>query len=220
MKHFIRFAIAALSLLAFAGCRGWTGAERSLIHKADSLMYVTTLPQDSAILRTPSRDIGMKELRSEELKSLLAKMLYTVKDPSQDGVGIAAPQVGINRRIVWVQRFDKAGEPFEPYVNIHLDSLLGDVSVGPEGCLSVPPMRGLVPRHSSVVVSYTDICTGDLCREKVEGYTAIIFQHECDHLDGRLYIDRADSIFVDRIWASERMRTQVSAASAEGFKNK
>lgn len=198
--------IALLLILVSSFGRSWTAPERTLIRNADSLMRVTTLPGDSAVLRTPSRDIGMKELRSKELRSLLDKMLYTVKDPSQDGVGIAAPQVGINRRIVWVQRMDKPGEPFEPYVNIHLDSLLGKVTVGPEGCLSVPPMRGLVPRYEGVIVSYTDLATGKRCQEKVEGYTAIIFQHECDHLDGTLYIDRADSVFVDRAWEQERKK--------------
>lgn len=167
-------------------------------------MYVTVLPQDSVILRARSRDLGDKELKSKELKMLADKMLATVTHPSQDGVGIAAPQVGINRRVVWVQRFDKPGEPFECYVNVGLDSLYGKITHGPEGCLSVPPMRGYVPRYSGVVVHYTDPASGHLVREQVEGYTAIIFQHECDHLEGTLYIDRADTVFVSEDWARER----------------
>ena len=196
--------IAALLLLVIGGGRGWSGREKAIIRQADSLMYVTTLPEDSVVLRTKSRDIGLKELRSKELKTLMAKMLRTVKDPSQDGVGIAAPQVGINRRVIWVQRLDKEGEPFECYLNARLDSLFGTVSVGPEGCLSVPPMRGLVPRYSGVVVSYVNPESGKRVRERVEGYTAIIFQHECDHLEGTLYIDRADSVFTDTAWEQER----------------
>ncbi|MBR4734951.1 MAG: peptide deformylase [Bacteroidales bacterium] len=179
------------------GCRpAWTAKERQIIRTSDSLMYVTTLPQDSAILRTPSVDLGKKELESEELATLLAKMLHTVTDPSEDGVGIAAPQVGINRRIVMVQRFDKPGEPFEGYVNIRVDSLAGELVLGREGCLSVPGMRGLVKRHSRIGISYTDLTTYERVSEEVEGFTAVIFQHECDHLDGILYIDKADSLFV------------------------
>ena len=175
-----------------------------MIGMSDSLMYVTVMPQDKAILRKPSKDVPQSALDSPELKTLLAKMLKTVQDPSQDGVGIAAPQVGINRRIVLVQRFDKADEPFECYVNVRVDSLYGDLKSGPEGCLSVPPFRGIVPRYTKADISYASLPDGRRLHETVEGYTAIIFQHECDHLDGILYTDRADSVFVSLSWAKER----------------
>ncbi|MBQ9410438.1 MAG: peptide deformylase [Bacteroidales bacterium] len=191
------YPILFLALSLCIGCRpAWTARERQIISTSDSLMYVTTIQADSAILRTPSVDLGSKELSSPELHTLIAKMLHTVTDPSQDGVGIAAPQVGINRRVILVQRFDKPGEPFEGYVNIRVDSLAGDIVTGPEGCLSVPGMRGLVKRHSIIGISYTDISSKEHKTEEVEGFTAVIFQHECDHLDGILYIDKADSLFV------------------------
>lgn len=196
-----------LLLVVTVGCgqRAFTPAERALIMESDSLMYVTTMDvaADSVILRTPSVDLTAKELESEELKVLLDKMLYTVQHPTQDGVGIAAPQVGIDKRVIWVQRFDKPGEPFECYLNAHLDSLGGIVSSGPEGCLSVPPMRGLVPRHSRVVVRYVVPESLEERTEVVEGFTAIIFQHECDHLDGTLYVDKADTVYYDAAWAEE-----------------
>ena len=197
-----------LALLpAFIACqnhKAFTDRERQIIELSDSLMYVTVLPEDSVILRTPSVDLGPQELQSSALRTLLDKMLYSVQHPSQDGVGIAAPQVGINRRIVCVQRLDKDGEPFEAYLNIRIDSLFGPVSVGPEGCLSVPGMRGLVPRHSGVVISYVQPQTLEPCRDTVEGYTAIIFQHECDHLDGIMYIDKADTVYTNPAWIAER----------------
>ena len=56
-------------------------------------------------------------------------------------------------------------------------------------------MRGLVPRYTSVIVSYRDPETLEPRRDTVSGYTAVIFQHECDHLDGILYIDRADTVY-------------------------
>ena len=197
--------LAIALLLSIAGCAsGWTQREKQILRSSDSLMYVTVLPSDSAILRTPSEEIGIRQLRSSELATLKAKMLRTVTDPSQDGVGIAAPQVGINRRAIWVQRFDKTGDPFEFYVDVRIDSAGGEMLHGPEGCLSVPPMRGIVPRHSIVHVSYLDEASGGRVSETVEGYTAIIFQHECDHLGGILYIDRADSVFVSETWAAER----------------
>ncbi|MBO5596212.1 MAG: peptide deformylase [Bacteroidales bacterium] len=201
MKKLIFLMLVALLMSCMP--RAFTPAERELILTSDSLMYVTQIHADSAVLRTPSVDLTTEELSSPELKVLMAKMLYTVKHPSQDGVGIAAPQVGIDKRVIWVQRFDKPGEPFECYLNAHLDSLGGIVSSGPEGCLSVPPMRGLVPRHSRVVVRYVVPESLEERTEVVEGFTAIIFQHECDHLDGTLYVDKADTVYYDAAWAEE-----------------
>ena len=193
-------------ILALVSCSGgtWTSWERKVISMSDSLMYVTVMPLDSVILRTPSVDVPLSALDSPELKTLLAKMLTTLRDPSQDGVGIAAPQVGINRRIIWVQRVDKADEPYECYVNVRVDSLYGEVRCGPEGCLSVPPYRGIVPRYTKADISYASLPDGRRLHETVEGYTAIIFQHECDHLDGILYTDRADTVFISQSWADER----------------
>ena len=197
MRKIVIFILLAEGVL---GCtsRAFTRGERTLIMESDSLMYVTSIDvkADSAILRTPSVDLSPRELASPELKVLLGKMLYTVQHPTQDGVGIAAPQVGLNKRIVCVQRFDKAGEPFECYLNAHLDSLGGEIAVGPEGCLSIPGKRGLVPRHTKVQIRYVAPGTTQERTEEVEGFTAVIFQHEIDHLDGILYTDRADSVFV------------------------
>lgn len=193
--------VAAIAATLFH--RPFSKWERRVIDSSPDVMYVTVLPQDSAILRTPSVDFTRAELRSPRLRTLMAKMLSTVTDPSQDGVGIAAPQVGINKRLVWVQRLDKEGEPFECYLNIHIDTLMGAMNPGPEGCLSVPGMRGTVRRYESVVISYVNPESLSQCTETVEGFTAVIFQHECDHLDGVLYIDRADSVYKDEKWAAE-----------------
>lgn len=203
MKIYIRIlAILALAA-ACTGRGGWTAWEQTVIDRSDSLMYVTVMPADSAILRTPCIDLGPAELASARLQTLLAKMRRTLTDPSQDGVGIAAPQVGINRRMVLVMRYDKPGEPIEAYLNIRIDSLLGEKVPGPEGCLSVPPYRGIVRRSPKVQISYLQ-ADGTPVTEQVEGYSAIIFQHECDHLDGILYTDRADTVYVNEAWAAER----------------
>ena len=200
-------AIVALAVFAgilFRNRSGWTEREREIITRSDSLMYVTVLPEDSLILRTPSLDVTPEMARGALVKSLAAKMLHTLRHPSQDGVGIAAPQVGINRRVIWVQRFDKEGEPFECFLNPRLDSLWGPLERGGEGCLSVPPLRGEPARYRNVLVSWLDPETLETRRDTVRGYTAVIFQHECDHLDGILYIDRVDSTFVSSAWQQER----------------
>lgn len=182
--------------------------ERAIIRQSDSLMYVCESGKDNVVLQTPSSDLSEKELKSVLLPDLVAKMLYTVQHPSQGGVGIAAPQVGVNKRIICVQRLDKEGEPFEVYLNIHIDRLWGEKVTGYEGCLSVPAMRGRVARYDSVAVSYLPYGVRPRERkvvsEKIGGYTARIFQHEIDHLEGILYVDRADSVFFNESWAKER----------------
>ena len=196
--------IALLVFLLWKHAHPFSNWEWTVIEKSDSLMYVCVMPEDSAILRTPSKDLTKRELASPALKTLLAKMRYTLTDPSQDGVGLAAPQVGINHRIVLVKRYDKPGQPIEPYLNIQIDTLYGTPQPGPEGCLSLPPLRGLVPRYTDIIVSYVHPETLLPQKDTVHGYTAVIFQHECDHLDGRLYIDRADTVYVSTSWEAER----------------
>ena len=178
--------------------------DKTIIVQSDSVMYVAVYPEDSVVLRTPSVDFTANELGDPLLGVLKAKMFTTLTDPSQDGVGIAGPQVGINKRIIWVKRYDKEGGPLECYLNIRVDSLYGAIGRGPEGCLSLPPKRGIVPRYETVDISYIDSETLQPCKETVNGYTAIIFQHECDHLEGILYIDKADTVFVSESWEQER----------------
>ena len=196
--------ILAAVVMALTRPKPFTKEQRMIIRQSDSVMYVTVWPEDSVILRTPCADLTKAELKSKDLQTLLAKMLATVRAPQHDGVGIAAPQVGISKRIICLQRFDKDGGPFECYLNAHIDSLFGEIGKGPEGCLSIPPMRGLVPRYTNVIVSYIQPETLEPKRDTVTGYTAVIFQHECDHLDGRLYIDRADTVYVSTSWEAER----------------
>ena len=187
------------ALLLFGCCRnqGLTHAERALIADSDSLMRVLTVADsaDAHVLRAESADFTAADLQGPEFKALVAKMKYTVQDPSQDGVGIAAPQVGLNRRLVVVCRLDLPGQPFVAYANVQIDSLWGDTVVGREGCLSVPGLRGNVPRAEFAAVSFVDPETLGVYRDTVSGYVARIFQHEVDHLEGILYTDRTGEIW-------------------------
>ncbi len=181
--------------------------ERTVITMNPGVMYVfvTDDRRDSVELRMPCKDLADEDLRSDLFGMLANKMLNTVTAPQFDGVGIAAPQVGIHRRLVAVQRLDKEGEPFEIYPNIHIKEYLGETVLGREGCLSLPGLRGIVPRREGVVITWTDPETLEPRQEEVHGFTAVIFQHEVDHLDGILYIDRADSVWTDREWLDERL---------------
>ena len=179
--------------LSAVGCKGgWTAAERALIENQPSVMRVLTVEDeaDLKVLRTPCRDISAREL-ADPLYALLAeKLVATVTSPEQDGVGIAGPQVGISRNVIAVQRFDKEGEPFEVYPNIRITAYRGEPEPGAEGCLSVPGRRGDVLRWRDIDICYTLPDTGREVTERVEGFTAVIFQHETDHLQGILYTDK------------------------------
>ena len=111
MKQINRYLFPLLILiavfLAFNRPKAFTKRERLIIRNSDSEMYVTVMPEDSAILRTPCVDFSKAELKSKDLQTLMSKMLATVRAPQHDGVGIAGPQVGIGKRIIWLQRLDK-----------------------------------------------------------------------------------------------------------------
>lgn len=206
-----RLIIPALACLAAASCQlqnnseDFLCAELELIHGADSIMRVLTIrdSSDLAILRAKSRNLSASSLLSDTYAELEHLMTATVTHPSQDGVGIAGPQVGLNRRVVAVQRFDKDGYPFEVYPNIRIVWASDSLKYGPEGCLSVPEQRADVLRSQEIIIEYADMkalrkAAADKCgidgipmkRDTVKGFTAVIFQHETDHLDGILYIDR------------------------------
>ena len=200
-RFFIIGVLPVLAALLLFGCGhnggGLTRAEKALISGSDSLMRVLTVADSSdlAVLRAESVDFSAADLASPEFEALVAKMKYTVQDPSQDGVGIAAPQVGLNRRLIVVCRLDLPGEPFEAYSNVQIDSLWGDDIVGREGCLSIPGLRGNVCRKEFASISYADIAADTVRREVVSGYVARIFQHEVDHLSGILYTDRTADLW-------------------------
>ena len=197
MKHF-HFTIPFLSVfvLTLVACSSketvWSPEEKAIIGDGDVVMRVLTIDDeaDSLFLRTPCKDLTVKEIASKEYGILAARMLITVTSPEQDGVGIAGPQVGIGRRVVAVQRFDKPGEPFEVYPNIRVTAKRGEPEPGAEGCLSVPGRRGDVLRWQDIDIAYTSPATLKDTSETVQGFTAVIFQHETDHLDGVLYIDK------------------------------
>jgi len=188
----IYFAAGMLLLSCQPKGDGWSDAEKAVIYDGGTVMRVLTIDDraDSLFLRTPSKELTQKQILSKEFRSLASRMLITVTSPEQDGVGIAGPQVGIGRRIVAVQRFDKPDEPFEVYPNIRITAKRGEPEPGPEGCLSVPGRRGEVLRWQDIDIAYSSPATGRDTSETVQGFTAVIFQHETDHLDGVLYIDK------------------------------
>lgn len=145
----------------------------------------TDNPEDSLVLNTSSLPIDP----TDELTALLAeRMFISVNDPENTGVGIAAPQVGINRKLIWVQRFDKPDRPFELFINPEIIWVSSLLQKGMEGDLSFDE-RGSVMRYYIIQVRYQNLA-GESITEILEGFTSVIFQHEYDHLFGLLLTDR------------------------------
>ena len=126
----------------------------------------------------------------DEIRSLVADMLETMY--GADGVGLAAPQVGVHKRIVVIDIYGSetdrpSGEEPLVLVNPLFERKEGELS-WEEGCLSVPGETGNVTRSAQVRVRYLDLDGNERTLE-AEGLKAVALQHECDHLDGKLFVD-------------------------------
>ncbi|MCH5599768.1 peptide deformylase [Niabella ginsengisoli] len=171
--------------------QSFTDAEKKIILGGDTNTMLRVIPltepAGAKALKAVSKDISFNDALLPILKR---RMLKSVLDSSRRGVGIAAPQVGINRNLIWVQRFDKPGQPFEFYINPKIVWRSSILCQGPEGDLSFEG-SGDVIRNFSIMISYTDI-QGTQHLEMLEDFSAIIFQHETDHLFGTLFTDRLE----------------------------
>ncbi len=141
------------------------------------------------VLREVSTEVPENELASKELKKLIRDMYDTMDN--NDGAGLAAPQIGVQKRIFVVSIDQGSDQPGirKVYINPVLKHLTDVKDSNWEGCLSIPGMRGLVERPRKIQISYFDE-KQEKREDIVEGFEAIVLQHEFDHLDGILYVDR------------------------------
>jgi peptide deformylase len=143
------------------------------------------------VLREKAKPIG--QTGTPELRQLVADMKETMA--AKNGAGLAAPQIGVSQRIVIFgveknPRYPDAEDvPFTVLVNPKITLLTREVESDWEGCLSVPGMRGVVPRYTKLRYTGTDE-EGNPIDRVAEGFHARVVQHECDHLDGILYPQR------------------------------
>ena len=148
------------------------------------------------VLRERARELSPEELASPEIQKLIDDLIETKR--ATQGAGIAANQVGELVRVAIVEveegnpRYPyKPPEPLTVIVNPTIEALADETVVINEGCLSVPDLRGSLPRHLAVRVRFLDR-EGNEREEVKRGLTAGTYQHEVDHLDGVLFVDRAD----------------------------
>ncbi len=179
---------------------GFSSEEIDLISNADSLtpmrVYKITNKEDSLLLRTKSSYIK-PDPNNKMLQNFVKRLYSTVRDSMSMGVGIAAPQVGILKNIIWVQRFDKENFPFEVYLNPRIIKYSDKKQTFREGCLSIPNRSDtLKNRAFSIKIEY-DTFEGEHKTETIEGFTSVIFQHEIDHLNGILYLDHLKKEVID-----------------------
>ncbi len=186
--------ILIIIILIFSNCTGsrFTIKERRVIRNIEPdkimpIMYVYN-QKDSIILYKISKEVK-PDTTNKKLIKLINGMYTTVNDPQNMGVGIAAPQVGVNKQIIWVQRFDKENSPFEFYLNSKIIYYSKTKSKNIEVCLSIPNFTGTVNRSDTIIIKY-DLINSKSITDTVNGFTAIIFQHEIDHLNGKLFTDR------------------------------
>lgn len=145
------------------------------------------------VLRQPAAPVSPEELRSSETQKLIDNMILTMRECS--GVGLAANQVHVSKQIAVIEskknpRYPEAPDiPLTVLINPRLSALSQKEEVLWEGCLSIPDLRGGVPRAESLVCEALDR-QGRPFRFEAKGFLARVIQHECDHLAGKVYLDR------------------------------
>ena len=153
-----------------------------------------------------SRPCAVVDLRDPSLPLLIDDLIDTLA--SSPGVGLAAPQIGVEKRVSVIDVSRLKRKPLPPnhgrivLINPELREADGE-QVPREGCLSVPDLLANVKRHARVVVSTLSL---DGAAQQIEaiGFEALAFQHELDHLDGRLFLDRVVNLKTDIFRRKER----------------
>ena len=173
----------------FGFSQRFSKAEKELILAGDRHTALPIFQTDNEaqhrVLLAKSEEISP---RDKNLPILIERMKLALAGTG-GGVGIAGPQVGINRRVVLVQRFDKNGAPVECLVNPKIVWRSELLNKGPEGDLSIDNFRSDFYRSYSIRLEYYDL-NNKKHDEMVEGFTAVICQHEIDHLSGILITDK------------------------------
>lgn len=149
------------------------------------------------VLRRVATPVDPSEIAGPEIQGLIEDMIETCRE--YDGAGLAAPQVHVPVRVVLMELDENPRYPGTPRVPltvvINPEITVDDAETQKvwEGCLSVPELRGLVPRHRAIRLRGLDR-EGAAFERRFEGFPAAVVQHECDHLDGKVFLDRMETM--------------------------
>lgn len=138
-------------------------------------------------LRQPTRKIEKSELKSQWFMSIVFDMFETLYS-TQSGVGLAAPQVGIQLKIIVVD-IKRDGKNPLVLINPEYSKLSDEIIESAESCLSVPNSIGTVKRYKSIKLKYIDL-SGNEIQKECTGFESKVFQHEIDHINGIVYVDK------------------------------
>ena len=156
------------------------------------------------VLRERSRELTKEALLSPDVQRFIDDLVETMRDAN--GAGLAAPQVHNPVRIAAIEVENNPRYPYKPnvpltiLVNPVITPLTKETFENYEGCLSVPNLRGVVRRVCDIEVAAWDRAGNETTR-RVRGLTAGTFQHEIDHLDGKLFLDRVTDTSTLATWA-------------------
>lgn len=148
----------------------------------------------ASVLRLRAKEV--ENIHADEIQAVISNMFTTLADTN--GVGIAAPQISASWRLMIIASRPSERYPYAPemepvlMINPSFEAMSNAQEKDWEGCLSIPGIRAKVPRFTQIKVSYTN-SDGELGNQTLEGFIARVFQHEYDHLDGGVYLDRVES---------------------------
>ncbi len=159
------------------------------------MAYLKVARMGAPVLRKRAEPIDKDELKSNEFQKFLDDLVDTMRE--YDGVGLAAPQVFVSKRVFVYELPPAKGESEKPETKIIINPVLSGFSRESysdwEGCLSLPDLRGVVERPYAVTVEALDR-DGKKLKFRASGFHARVVQHEFDHLEGRLFIDRMSDL--------------------------
>jgi peptide deformylase len=170
------------------------------------------------VLRRWATPVDPEELSEPETQTLIDDLIGTMR--YYHGAGLAAPQVMVSRRIAVIEVNANPRYPYKPnipltvLVNPEIEPLTDETFANNEGCLSVPGLRGVTHRFVRIAVRALDR-HGRAVEQEVKGLSAVTFQHEVDHLNGTLFVDRVEDPTTFSTWEQfERFEGDTFAASA------
>jgi peptide deformylase len=146
------------------------------------ILKILTIP--NPILRKKSKDISLKEIKTRNFSRVISDLEKTML--ATDGAGLAAPQIGKNIRLAVINSKDGAF----CIINPKIVNKSWAKELDQEGCLSIPGIFGKVKRHKKITLTFLNP-RGEIVKQTVQGLMARVIQHEVDHLDGVLFIDKA-----------------------------
>ena len=145
------------------------------------------------VIRAQAVPLSQPEIQSQEIQKLIDDMIETMRE--YDGVGLAAPQIHVSKQIAVIEVDDNVRYPGMPkipltvLINPKISARSKNLVDGWEGCLSIPDIRGRVPRNASLICEALDR-NGKSLKIEAADFFARVIQHECDHLQGNVYLDR------------------------------